>query len=53
MNYVLASTNLALPKNQWSRVANNLLTNDGNFNVTLTNAVGSALSPRFYMLQLQ
>jgi hypothetical protein len=48
--YVLASTNLALPLNQWTSVATNPFDGSGNFNFTNTPA---ANSPQvFYRLQL-
>jgi hypothetical protein len=49
----LMSTNLAQPRNQWLPVATNVLVADGNFTITVTNTVNSAVSKRFYILQLQ
>jgi hypothetical protein len=49
----LMSTNVAKPFNQWSPVATNLLTANGNFTITLTNAVDRTLRQRFYILQIQ
>ncbi len=48
--YVLTSTNLALPRNQWTRSAVGQF--DGNGNFTFTNAPGTNASRRFYLLQL-
>jgi hypothetical protein len=51
--YLLASTNLALPLNQWSSVATNALSANGDFTFTATNAVKSQAACQFYVLQLQ
>jgi len=51
--YLLASTNLALPLNQWTPVATNVLNASGNFTFTATNAVKPGDSRQFYILQLQ
>ncbi len=48
---LLASTNLALPLNQWSPLATNMLSGGGNFTLTATNAVDGTLGGRFYLLQ--
>jgi len=48
--YVLTSTNLALPLNQWIRSAIGQF--DGNGNFAFTNAPGANTLQRFYMLQL-
>jgi hypothetical protein len=50
--YVVASTNLALPYNQWKRVATNVLSADGNFTITATNAVNSNVPQQFYILSV-
>lgn len=47
---VLASTNLALPPGQWTRVATNVCDAAGGF--VFTNSAGAGLSRRFYRLQL-
>jgi hypothetical protein len=47
---VLASTNLALPPAQWSRVATNACDGAGDF--VFTNSANPGLSRRFYRLQL-
>ena len=47
--YVLASTNLALPPANWTRVATNQFLANGNFN--FTNAVGPGAPQTFYLLQ--
>jgi hypothetical protein len=50
---LLTSTNLALPLNQWSPVVTNVLTANGNFTFTATNAVNPQAGAQFYILQLQ
>jgi hypothetical protein len=49
--YVLTSTDLALPLNQWTRIATNFFGENGNFD--FTNAPGPNLQQAFYLLQLQ
>jgi hypothetical protein len=51
--HLLASTNLALPLNQWSPVATNALTANGDFTITATNAVKPKSASQFYVLKLQ
>jgi hypothetical protein len=51
--FVLASTNVALPLNQWTSVATNVLNATGDFTITATNAVNPNSSQQFYILQLQ
>jgi hypothetical protein len=51
--FTLTSTNLALPLSQWTPVATNVLNVDDYFSVTVTNAVTSGTSQRFYTLQMQ
>ena len=48
--YVLTSTNLTLPRNQWTRSAVGQFDSNGNF--IFTNALGTDTPQRFYMLQL-
>jgi len=48
--YLLASTNLALPFNQWTRVMTNQF--DVNGNCVFSNAVGPNSPRQFYLLQL-
>jgi hypothetical protein len=48
--YVLTSTNLALPRNQWTRAAVGQF--DGNGHFVFTNAPGINSPQRYYMLQL-
>lgn len=51
---ILGSTNAALPLHQWAPVATNVLTANGNFTVTATNAANAAASmPQFFILQVQ
>jgi BspA type Leucine rich repeat region (6 copies)/PKD domain len=51
--YVLASTNVALPLNQWLPVAANLLGANGNFTMTVSNSFNSAIPQQFYILKTQ
>jgi uncharacterized repeat protein (TIGR03803 family) len=51
--YVLMSTNLTLPLNQWTRVATNLVSTSGSFTTTVTNTVIRAVPQRFYILGTQ
>ena len=51
--YVLMSTNVSLPLNQWMPIATNLLSGSGSFTLTATNAVSAIAPQRFYLLQLQ
>jgi hypothetical protein len=51
--YLLMSTSLTQPFNQWTPVATNVLDADGNFSFTATNAVKLNVSKQFYILQLQ
>jgi autotransporter-associated beta strand protein len=48
--YVLASTNLILPRSSWTRIATNAFDANGNF--VFTNAVNPAIRQRFYLIQL-
>jgi hypothetical protein len=50
-NYLLMTTNLAMPKNQWTRIGTNVLVANGNFTLTATNAVDLDAPQRFYILQ--
>ena len=50
---VLMSSNLALPLNQWTPVATNVLTASGIFTLAATNAVNPAALQGFYILQTQ
>jgi alpha-tubulin suppressor-like RCC1 family protein len=52
-NYVVMTTNIALPRNQWTSVATNVLRGNGNFTLTITNAVDPTARQRFYTLQVQ
>jgi hypothetical protein len=51
--YVLMTTNMAKPLNQWTRVATNILGAAGNFTITDTNSVDPKAPVRMYILQLQ
>jgi len=48
--YVLGTTNIALPRNQWPRIATNPFDSGGNFN--FTNAINTNSPQEFYLLQL-
>jgi hypothetical protein len=48
--YVLASTNLTLPRSNWTRLATNAFDTNGNF--SFTNVVSSSIRQRFFLLQL-
>jgi hypothetical protein len=50
-NYVLTSTNLAQPLNQWLTVATNVPGANGSFTFTATNAVDPNAGQQFYILQ--
>jgi exopolysaccharide biosynthesis protein len=47
--YVLGSTNVALPRPQWTRVATNVFGANGSF--SFTNAINPAWARQFYMIQ--
>jgi hypothetical protein len=51
--YLLESTNLTLPRSQWSTVATNYIFNRASniFSATLTNAVSPDIIQKFYVLQ--
>ena len=51
--YTLTSTDLAQPLSQWQSVATNVLSANGNFSLTATNAVTSAAPQQFYILEAQ
>ena len=48
---LLASTNLALPLNQWLPVTTNALSVGGNFTMTVTNVVTPLARQKFFILQ--
>ena len=50
---VLMNTNPASPLIQWTSIATTVLTSNGNFTLTATNAVDPAAKQRFYILQKQ
>jgi uncharacterized repeat protein (TIGR01451 family) len=50
--YVLMSTNLALPLNQWTPVATNVLNASGDFTISVTNAVNLNVRQSFYILRM-
>jgi autotransporter-associated beta strand protein len=47
-NYLLAATNLALPRANWTRVATNVF--DAGGNLVLTNGINSSMPQRFYLI---
>jgi hypothetical protein len=49
-NYLVASTNLALPLSEWSRIATNKFDLTGNF--AITNSIPANVSQRFHRLTL-
>jgi hypothetical protein len=49
----LLSTNLALPLNQWTPVATNVLNTSGKFTISATNAVDPNIPQCFYILQVE
>jgi fibronectin-binding autotransporter adhesin len=49
--YILASSNLTLPENQWTIIATNIFDANGNFN--FTNPSNPSMLQQFYLLQLQ
>jgi hypothetical protein len=49
--YVLSTTNLNLPRSNWTRVSTNIFDGSGNFNVTNVTTPGTPLN--FYTIQLQ
>jgi hypothetical protein len=50
--YVLTSTNLALPFSQWTPMGTNIWSTNGNFSLTVTNAVNPSDSQQFYLIQV-
>jgi len=52
-NTALMSTNVAKPLVQWTPVATNVLSADGNFTITLTNVVNPPVPQRYFILKLQ
>jgi uncharacterized repeat protein (TIGR03803 family) len=51
--YVLMSTNLDLALSQWTPVATNVLSTNGNFTITATNTVARTIAQRYYILEVQ
>ncbi len=52
--FILSSTNLAQPLNQWMPVATNVLNAGGNFSITATNAANpNSPAQQFFILQTQ
>jgi hypothetical protein len=47
--YVLGSTNVALPRPQWTRLATNVFGANGSF--SFTNAIDPAWALQFYMIE--
>ena len=51
--YVLATTNLTLPRSQWQSLTTNTWTANGNFSLVVTNAVNPAVPDQFFLLEAQ
>jgi uncharacterized repeat protein (TIGR03803 family) len=51
--YVLTSTNIAMPLNQWTPIATNVLGAGGDFTITAPNTVSPDVPQRYYILQTQ
>ncbi len=51
--YTLRSTNLMQPFKQWAPVATNILSSDGSFSITATNAVLTNAAQQYYVLQVE
>jgi len=51
--YVLATTNVNAPLNQWLPVFTNVLGASGDFTLTVSNALASQLPRQFYILRVQ
>jgi len=51
--FVLVSTNVALPLNQWLPATTNILSANGNFTITVTNTFNPAIPQQFYILKTQ
>jgi hypothetical protein len=49
---VLASTNVASPLSQWTRLSTDSWSTNGAFTLTLTNALNPLVPQRFYLLQM-
>lgn len=49
----LMSTDLTLNPSLWTPIATNILSSDGNFNFTATNAVDPSARGQYYLLQMQ
>lgn len=47
-NYLLASTNVALPRTNWTRLATNIF--DAGGNLVFTNGINPTMSRRFYLI---
>jgi len=50
--YTLMSTNMALPRAQWTAIATNVLDADGGFIITAANAANRAAGQQFFIIQL-
>jgi len=51
--YVLSSTNVATPLNQWVPIATNVLTASGSFTLTASNTVAAGTPQRFYIISVR
>jgi hypothetical protein len=50
---VLMSSDIMLPRNQWTPICTNTFATAGNFTITAVNAVDAAAAQRFFTLQAQ
>ena len=50
--HTLTATNLNLPLSEWMPIATNMLDANGDFTVTITNAINPGAHKQFYVLQL-
>jgi hypothetical protein len=51
--YILTSTNLAVPLNQWLPISTNVLTASGDFTLSATNTVSGSIPQRYYLIQVR
>jgi len=49
--YVLTSTNVSQPLNEWQPVTTNILSTSGDFTITITNTFTPAIPQQFYILK--
>jgi len=51
--YILTSTNVALPLNQWALISTNVIVSGGPFTITATNGLIHGAPHQFYILRVQ